>query len=116
MVTQEIELDVEVAPVFIEEILIDRFEVDEVRLWAEPPLRFELGYEDTPSGRLYLIEGELGVMLAAESKDEVLDMLETDLEFLWLDIAQADPDLMTGDARALRREMRARVRVVLDAP
>ena len=99
MVTSDRKAEVDVSPILVSEIV-----VDEVRLVAKEPLRFEVSY--APEDAIYDLEGPLGIYLFAETRELLLDVLLDDLEILWRDFAVGDQSNLDGSAQRLGAEMR----------
>ena len=83
---------------------VEEFVYRNVRYAATPPLRFNVTYDRA----LYDIEGPFDVMLWAESRDELADELEAELNLLFEDYVEGDPALLSSDAKKLRDEIRGR--------
>lgn len=56
---------------------------------------------------LYEIEGEFGVILAAETRPQLESILDEELAMLWQEYAKEDPENLTDKARQLRDDLLA---------
>lgn len=101
MVTTEPESPVDVSPIVINEIVVDG-----QRLVAKEPLRFEVSYDTKDPEPFFLLEGPLDIILFAETRELLIDVLEDDLEILWRDFAVGDQSRLDGSAQRLGAEMR----------
>lgn len=85
---------------------IEEFVYRNVRYAGTPPLRFNVTYDR--AGALYDIEGPFGVMLWAESREELAGELEAELNLLFENYAKGDAVHLSSDAKKLRDEIRGR--------
>jgi len=74
---------------------------------AEPPLRFHVSYDT--EDRLYDLEGDFAITLAAKSRPELLRELHQVLSMLWVEYAQEEPKRLSPKARDLRTELLGRL-------
>ena len=77
-----------------------------VRYPANPPLCFDVTFDQADD--LYGLQGHFGILIWAESREELKSALDVELNILWEDYAQGDPVDMASDARRLREEIRHR--------
>ena len=77
-----------------------------VRYVANTPLRFDVAFDREDA--LYDLQGPFGVLLSADSREDLADALATELRLLLEDYAEADPAQMSSDAKGLREELRRR--------
>ena len=77
-----------------------------VRYRADPPLCFDVTFDQADD--LYDLQGHFGISIWAESRDDLKDALDAELDLLLVDYAQGDPAHMSSDARKLRDEVRRR--------
>ena len=89
---------IDVSPIVVRWIVFDTGEHI-----AEPPLRFEVSF-DAEAG-LFDLEGEFGVILCAETRDELEDVLADTLGLQWDEYALAGPDALSPKAQELRHEL-----------
>ena len=110
MVTTDPKTDVDISPIVVTEIVVDGR-----RLVAREPLRFEVTYEEEDGEAFFALEGEFGITLAAEMREELEDILEDTLHVFWREFAQEDPGRMTSGAWKLREELLQRFTDVRNA-
>ena len=91
----------------IEEITVSEFEANDQPLVADPPLTFQIS---RIAADCYLVEGELGILLHAETRKDVKELLSFDLEDLWLEYALEEDSKLAEDARNLKKELLDRIR------
>lgn len=91
--------EVDESPMEVEEVVYDN-----VRYVANAPLRFDVAFDR--EGALYDLEGPFGVLLSADSREDLADALESELRLLLEDYAEADPAQMSSDAKDLREKLR----------
>ena len=108
-------LDGEIAKTYIKVLhgAIERRDLvfDNVRYQAEPPLRFQVSVDRVRWNWIYYIEdGDFGIELSAESRQELEDALDSTLDMLWEEYAQERPERLSGDARRLRLALLDRIR------
>ena len=89
---------IDVSPIVVRWIVFDTGEYI-----AEPPLRFEVSF-DAEAG-LFDLEGDFGVILCAETRDELEDVLADTLGLQWDEYALAGPDALSPKAQELRLEL-----------
>ena len=77
-----------------------------VRHVTTPQLRFNVTFDKADA--LYDLEGPFGVMLSADSREDLADALEAELNLLFADYAEGDPAHLSSDAKKLRDEIRGR--------
>ena len=100
----------DVSPIVVTEIVVDGR-----RLVAQEPLRFEVTYEEEDGEAFFALEGAFGIILAAEMREELEDILEDTLQVFWREYAQEDPGRMTSGAWKLRAELLQRFTEVPNA-
>ena len=93
--------EVDENPMIIEEIVYGN-----VRYSAKTPLCFDVAFHRADA--LYDLEGPFGIMLSAESREDLADALEAELQLLLTDYAEGDPAQMSSGARELREQLRSR--------
>ncbi len=101
MVTTDPESPVDVSPIVVNEIVVDG-----QRLVAKEPLRFDVSYDTQDPEPFFLLEGPLDIILFAETRELLIDVLEDDLEILWRDFAVGDQTRLHSSAQRLGAEMR----------
>ena len=94
----------EVAEVDESPMEVKEFVYRGVRHVATPPLRFDVTFDGADA--LYDVEGPFDVMLSAESREDLADALEAELNLLFADYAEADPAHLSSDAKQLRDQIR----------
>ena len=114
MVTQEVEADFAEGAI-VKQLVLDRFEVGGRLYQTTRPLHFSIVYKGDESESLYVTEGEFGIHLFATTLQDVLEMLDEELPWLWTDYAVADPAELAPDAQQLRLDLRNRFFEVSDA-
>ena len=77
-----------------------------VRYVATPPLRFDVTFDRADA--LYDLQGPFDVVLWADSREDLADALEAELNLLFEDYAEEDPAHLSSDAKTLRDEIRDR--------
>ena len=78
----------------------------DVRYVANPPLRFNVTFDQADA--LYDLEGPFGILLWAETRDDLADALQAELRLLLEDYAEGDPARLAYDAKKLREQLRER--------
>ena len=101
MVTSDREAKVDVSPIVVSEI-----EVDGVRLVAKEPIRYEVTFVADTSEPFYEIEGPPDILLFAETRELLLDVLVDDLQYLWRTFAVGDQTRITSGAQRVGAELR----------
>ena len=96
-------LEIDETPIEKREIVIDN-----VRYRVVPPLRFEVKFDSKDC--LYDLQGDFGILVHAETRNALEDMLWDSLDMLWIEYAQEDPEKLTMSAQRLRAELRCRLR------
>ena len=94
-------------------VVIDSFSVDGRRYRTSKPLSFAVRY-DRDEG-LFFLEGEYRILLWAETREFLLELLEDELQFLWTEYAEGRPEELTEGAQRLGAELRERFEEVADA-
>ena len=89
---------IDVSPIVVRWIVFDTGEYI-----AEPPLRFEVSFD--AEAALFDLEGDFGVILCAETRDELEDLLADTLGLQWDEYALAGPDALSPKAQELRLEL-----------
>lgn len=79
-----------------------------VRYAVTPPLEFTVTF-DREDG-LYDLSGDLDILLTAETRTDLLEVVEATLVMLWQDYALEEPDRLTPAARRLREKLLDRFR------
>ena len=74
-----------------------------VRYQPSPPLCFDVTFDQADD--LYDLQGHFGISIWAESREELRNALDVELNVLWEDYGQSDPVDMASDARRLREEI-----------
>ena len=93
--------EVDESPMEVEEVVYH-----DVRHVATPPLRFDVAFHR--SDFFYDLQGPFGVLLSADSREDLADALEGELKMLFGEYAERDPGNMTSGARKLRDQIRCR--------
>ena len=93
--------EVDESPMEVEEVVYR-----DVRHVATPPLRFDVTFHR--SDAFYELQGPFGILLSADSREDLADALEGELKMLFGEYAERDPGNMTSDARKLRDQIRTR--------
>ena len=93
--------EVDESPVLIEEIVHD-----DRRYVASTPLRFDVAFDR--GDLFYEAQGPFGILLSADSREDLVDALEAELRLILRDYAEGDPENMSSDAKKLRDQMRSR--------
>lgn len=88
-------IEIDETPIEIREIVIDN-----VRYRAAPPLRFEVKFDSQDC--LYDLQGDFGILVHAATRDDLEDMLRDNLDMLWVEYAQEDPEKLARSARNSR--------------
>lgn len=101
MVTIDPKTPVDVSPIVVREIVVEGR-----RLAAREPLRFEVSLNSEDPEPFLLLEGPLDIILFAETREQLIDGLEDELEILWRDFAVGDQSRLDGSAQRLGAEMR----------
>ena len=101
MVTIAPKTPVDVSPIVVSEIVVEGR-----RLAARAPLRFEVSLNPGDPEPFLLLEGPLDIILFAETREQLIDGLEDELEILWRDFAVGDQSRLDGSAQRLGAEMR----------
>lgn len=70
---------------------------------ADPPLNFDVKFDS--KALLYELEGDFGIYLFDESRDELEASLEDELQFLWNDVGEEKAELLADDALGLQSEL-----------
>ena len=96
----------EVAEVDESSMTVEEVAYGDVRYSAKEPLRFNVAFHRADS--LYDLEGPFGIMLSAESREDLADALKAELQLLLTDYAEGDPAQMSTRARELREQLRNR--------
>ena len=78
----------------------------DVRYSAKKPLCFDVAFDRADA--LYDLEGPFGIMLSAESREDLADALKAELQLLLTDYAKGDPAQMSSGAKKLREQLRGR--------
>ena len=78
----------------------------DVRYVANPPLHFDVTFDQTDA--LYDLEGPFGILLWAETREDLADALQAELRLPLEDYAEGDPARLASDAKKLRRQLRDR--------
>jgi len=124
-VTGEVEVDAQGAPVKVvattdirpvdlDPIPLFPFEVMNRRV--EPIVPRSLTPELDDSAQMFVLQDEaIGIDLAAETRAELEEMLAHELRLLWRDYALAPDELLTTNARSLKRRLLAAFRLASDA-
>ena len=94
-------VEVDESPMEVEEIVYGN-----VRYVANAPLSFEVAFHQADA--LYDLEGPFGILLSADSREDLEDALEAELRMLLEDYAEADPASLSSDAKELREQLRGR--------
>ena len=94
-------------------VVIDSFSVDGRLYRTSEPLSFAVRY-DREEG-LFFLEGEYRILLWAETRELLLDVLDDELWYLWTRFAEGEPEELTEGAQRLGEELRARFKLVTDA-
>ena len=86
-------------------------EISEIELAGKhyracPPLVYQVEFR--PSNYIYVIKGDFGITLAAESRIELESALLGMLDICWTDYAQEEPHKLTPNAVKLGEELRQR--------
>ena len=111
MVTTDPKAKVDESPIVISEI-----EVDGVRLVARQPVSYEVKFVADAPEPFYEIEGPPDILLFADTRELLLDVLEDDLQFLWRRFAVGDQSNLDGMAQRVGAEMRRLFIRESDAP
>ena len=111
MVTTDPRAKVDESPIVISEI-----EVDGVRLVAKEPMSYKVTFVADTSEPFYEIEGPPDILLFAETRELLLDVLEDDLQFLWRRFAVGEQSNLDGMAKRVGAEMRRLFTQEPDAP
>lgn len=98
--------DNEVADVDESPMEIKEFVHRGVSYVATPPLRFDVAFDRADA--LYDLQGPFDVLLWADSREDLADALEGELNMLFEDYAEGDPAHLSSDARKLRDDIRSR--------
>ena len=90
----------------------DTIELRNVNLYnvpyrASPPLRFTVKYDALD--RLYDLDGDFGIAVAAYSRADLHHELQEALSMLWIEYAEESPDRLSPKARRLRTDLRKRL-------
>ena len=97
----------QVLPVDTSPIEVAELELGGRNYRARPPLQFEVDFNHEEY--FYSLEGDLDIILAAESRIELEDALDDMLNFLWTSYVHGNPDSFVDDARKLRNELLERM-------
>lgn len=100
--------DVDVSP-----MVLDEFVSNGRRYRTERPLVFTTEYLDTDE--MYLIEGEFDIALWAPTREEVKDMLNETMDWMWRELVEADPELLGRVPLERGAKLRERFAPVPDA-
>ena len=93
--------EVDESPMEVEDVVYGN-----VRYSAKTPLRFDVAFHREDA--LYDLEGPFGITLSAESREDLADALEAELQLLLADYAEGDPAQMSSGAGELREQLRSR--------
>lgn len=96
-----------VSEVKMENISVPDFIANDQRLEADPPLTFNMSRVATD---IYLIEGELGIILHADSEKDAKELLHVVLEDMWIEYALEENANLADDAKVLKRDLLKRIR------
>lgn len=93
--------EVDESPMEVEEVVYG-----DVRYVAKTPLRFDVTFDRDDA--LYDLKGPFGILLSAESRGDLADALQAELNMLLADYGEGDPAHMAPDAKKLREQIRDR--------
>ena len=93
--------EVDESPMKIEEVVYRN-----VRYSTKTPLCFDVVFHREDA--LYDLEGPFGILLSAESREDLADALEAELQLLLTNYAEGDPAQMSSGAKKLREQLRSR--------
>ena len=96
----------EVAEVDESPMQVDELVYRNVRYVATTPLRFDVTFHRADA--LYDLQGPFDVLLWADSREDLADALEAELNMLFEDYAEGDPAHLSSDAKKLRDQIRGR--------
>ena len=99
-----------VEPIDLSPMTFDHIEWKSRRLILHPPLSLDPTM-DEESGQLYILsDDELGILVFAQTREQLADELSGQLFFQWDAYARESPNRLTSSARRLRQALRARMR------
>ena len=78
----------------------------DVRYVANTPLCFDVAFDR--EDLFYELQAPFGILLSADSREDLADALEGELRLLLADYAEGDPEQMSSDAKKLREQIRGR--------
>ena len=104
MVTRDPTATVDTSPIVVTEIVVDG-----ESLAVREPLRFGVTLNQEFEPPFFQLDGEFEIMLGAETRKELLELLEDELTFLWRVYAKADPESLSPGARRLGEALRSRL-------
>ena len=73
---------------------------------ANTPLRFDVAFDR--EDLFYELQGPFGILLSADSREDLKVALEHELRLLFTDYAEGNPEHMSSDAKKLREQIRGR--------
>ena len=103
----EIKKEGDKRPVDLSPIQMDSLLVDNERLLIDPPLVYAVDLVDDDS--CYSIDGELGVVLSADSRGELESALDELLQLFWRKFAIVDDTQLSQSGRRMKREVNKRI-------
>lgn len=89
------------------ELNVSEFKANNEHLIAAPPLMFQVSQI---ASDFYLLEGDLGVLFHAVSKEEIKELLYQSLEDLWVEYALEEDSKLSAEALELKKELRDRLK------
>ena len=96
-----------VLPIDTSSIEVAELMLDGSNYRARPPLQFVVEFNNEEY--FYSLEGDLDIILAAESRIELEDALDNMLNYLWTKFVHGNPDSFADDAKQLRNELLGRI-------
>jgi hypothetical protein len=72
---------------------------------AARPLEFPVAFN--PMEGIYTVAGDFHMMVSAETRAELEDAVDDALAFLWCEYVVSDPQTLSGDAQALREQLKS---------
>jgi hypothetical protein len=86
-------------------IMVTAFRFGQRQYLAARPLEFPVTFN--PMEGIYTVAGDFHMMVSAETRAELEDAVDDALAFLWCEYVVSDPQTLSGDAQALREQLKS---------